>query len=548
MRSYLWRSLVSTMWGRNTMSSRRRAPAAIDSDAAVDAAVAQAVAGATVFILRGVSGSGKSRLAAALRDALPSGMVRIVSADDYFIARGGRYAFDPARLGDAHAYCRRAFDAALRARQPVIVVDNTNTQWWEYAPYAAAVTSFNDAVRAGRVSGVAWPPTFGSGAHMSGPAERGGEGGWSAAGFLSSEAHARGVQPGAPRPRPRVAEPTHDGDGAPAQTTYALRIVEFACPDEETASRFAGRNAHGVPSDAVLRMWARLRDDPDPDAAIVVRQAPAAAPSGPRVPTQSSAAFARGAGAGSASRPAAFAPGRDRAPPHRDVLQLLASRVVYVGLFLSQRSREAVLKAHPPVHSLAFCDHVTVMHQPPRGRVTPALLRLVGAAARLAVGPACADDDAQAAVARWCDGSDARDSGGDGDERGGDARDRGGDGDATSGSGSDGDATGGDGSGAGDAEGDGSHLRALLAEALTNGLSSNAQPHVTISTRSGVPPSASNALLARAARRPPREPRRAVVVRAIFGLALTQGSPALPRVHILSQVELQQYLEQLGST
>lgn len=43
--------------------------------------------------------------------------------------RDGRYAFDPSKLGEAHAACRAKFEAALKDDSvQYIVVDNTNIQ------------------------------------------------------------------------------------------------------------------------------------------------------------------------------------------------------------------------------------------------------------------------------------------------------------------------------------------------------------------------------------------------------------------------------------
>jgi hypothetical protein len=64
----------------------------------------------------------------------------------YFEDASGRYVFDPGRLKDAHASCKAVFTAALgRQDGPVVLLDNTHTQLWEYAGYA------KDAVSAGAV-------------------------------------------------------------------------------------------------------------------------------------------------------------------------------------------------------------------------------------------------------------------------------------------------------------------------------------------------------------------------------------------------------------
>lgn len=81
--------------------------------------------------MRGVSGSGKSTKARELCEGYGS---VVCSADEYFMA-DGEYKFDPAKLGQAHAWCQGRFSAALEANVDVVVVDNTNTRRWEYERY-----------------------------------------------------------------------------------------------------------------------------------------------------------------------------------------------------------------------------------------------------------------------------------------------------------------------------------------------------------------------------------------------------------------------------
>lgn len=91
-----------------------------------------------VIILRGIPGSGKSTYQ---RTHWPKAIV--CSADDYFLQEGERYVFNPARLGAAHNTCLRKF---LRLtshpiRHDVVVVDNTNIQLFEIAPYYAVANA-----------------------------------------------------------------------------------------------------------------------------------------------------------------------------------------------------------------------------------------------------------------------------------------------------------------------------------------------------------------------------------------------------------------------
>lgn len=85
-----------------------------------------------VFILRGVSGSGKSSVA----EELIKGRRGIIcTADDYFDV-DGEYKFDSRKLGDAHSYCQSKFvDALIDNAVDVVVVANTNTTERDFSFY-----------------------------------------------------------------------------------------------------------------------------------------------------------------------------------------------------------------------------------------------------------------------------------------------------------------------------------------------------------------------------------------------------------------------------
>ena len=102
-----------------------------------------------VFIMRGVSGSGKSTYAKA---TWPKGA--ILSSDDFWefldMSKTYQQNFDPSRLGEAHAWNLKRFidylgcaDAPFWA-EPLhtIVIDNTNTSVTEIAPYYAVAQAF----------------------------------------------------------------------------------------------------------------------------------------------------------------------------------------------------------------------------------------------------------------------------------------------------------------------------------------------------------------------------------------------------------------------
>ena len=83
-----------------------------------------------VVIMRGPSGSGKSTYT---KKHYPDAYV--CSADLFFHDEKGNYNFDPKLLGRAHEDCKRKFKKALHEKRPLVVVDNTNTKFWEMKPY-----------------------------------------------------------------------------------------------------------------------------------------------------------------------------------------------------------------------------------------------------------------------------------------------------------------------------------------------------------------------------------------------------------------------------
>ena len=79
----------------------------------------------TIFILRGLPGSGKSTVAQGNQ---------AFSTDDYFMV-GGVYVFDPEQLGPAHRWNKWRVSKACERGWDRIFVDNTNTTWKEFKDY-----------------------------------------------------------------------------------------------------------------------------------------------------------------------------------------------------------------------------------------------------------------------------------------------------------------------------------------------------------------------------------------------------------------------------
>lgn len=86
----------------------------------------------TVHIIRGISGSGKSTYARIIVDK--NADCDICSADDFFM-EDGEYKFNPSLIAQAHARCMERFIKMLDGEVDQIIVDNTNTRYWEFKNY-----------------------------------------------------------------------------------------------------------------------------------------------------------------------------------------------------------------------------------------------------------------------------------------------------------------------------------------------------------------------------------------------------------------------------
>lgn len=83
----------------------------------------------TLYIMRGLPGSGKS----AVAEALASG--NVYAADDYPGLYGDNMSFNPSLLPKAHESTKNKIIEAMDKGELRIALANTNTQHWEMAPY-----------------------------------------------------------------------------------------------------------------------------------------------------------------------------------------------------------------------------------------------------------------------------------------------------------------------------------------------------------------------------------------------------------------------------
>lgn len=93
--------------------------------------------------MRGIPGSGKSYTS---KELIKDTEGVVLSTDDFFMSDGS-YKFNPKLISRAHAWNQRRVETAMIENIPTVVVDNTNTQHWEYKPYQDMAKKYGYTVK-----------------------------------------------------------------------------------------------------------------------------------------------------------------------------------------------------------------------------------------------------------------------------------------------------------------------------------------------------------------------------------------------------------------
>jgi predicted kinase len=92
-----------------------------------------------LVILRGLPGSGKSKLAEILNHKFGG----CVCSADKFFAMHNEYVFDKSKLDEAHNYCFTKVKSRMESSKHMIIVDNVNSRQNEYAKYISLAHIYN---------------------------------------------------------------------------------------------------------------------------------------------------------------------------------------------------------------------------------------------------------------------------------------------------------------------------------------------------------------------------------------------------------------------
>lgn len=104
-----------------------------------------------LLLIRGLSGSGKTRLAQLIEGICDDAAygARVFTTDDYWTTPTGGYHFDPSRIARAHQWNQdRVLDAMINETEhtPLIIVPNTFSTNKELAPYLTLAKEYGYTV------------------------------------------------------------------------------------------------------------------------------------------------------------------------------------------------------------------------------------------------------------------------------------------------------------------------------------------------------------------------------------------------------------------
>ena len=105
----------------------------------------------TLYIMRGLPGSGKSAVAEALAPG------NVYAADDHPGLYGPDMSFNPKLLSEAHSATKNKIINAMEKGESKIALANTNTQHWEMTPYVKAAQQYGYHVTFVHVEGTLNP-------------------------------------------------------------------------------------------------------------------------------------------------------------------------------------------------------------------------------------------------------------------------------------------------------------------------------------------------------------------------------------------------------
>ena len=91
-----------------------------------------------MFIMRGLSGSGKSTIVKVIQSVYKTAVV--CSADNYFM-KNGEYKFKQQELTAAHSQCLDNARQACESGCSPVIIDNTNVKCWEMVKYFKVANS-----------------------------------------------------------------------------------------------------------------------------------------------------------------------------------------------------------------------------------------------------------------------------------------------------------------------------------------------------------------------------------------------------------------------